>query len=117
MISLSMLVVGILVGLMLCPMVEAIEDGTFFDWGDEDEHHERRWDCGRTKKIGAETPIKKETEYQNKVFSDIKDLENNIESIQLYIHINILFTVSHLEQEQYEFLKKLESIYGRYDDG
>lgn len=60
---------------------------------------------------------KKETEYQNKVFSDIKDLENNIESIQLYIHINILFTVSHLEQEQYEFLKKLESIYGRYDDG
>lgn len=59
----------------------------------------------------------KRTEYQNKVFSDIKDLENNIESIQLYIHINILFTVSHLEQEQYEFLKKLESIYGRYDDG
>lgn len=69
------------------------------------------------KKIGAATPIKKETEYQNKVFSDIKDLENNIESIQLYIHINILFTVPHLEQEQYEFLKKLESIYGRYDDG
>lgn len=28
-----MLVVGILVGLMLYPMVEAIEDGTFFDWG------------------------------------------------------------------------------------
>ncbi|MYU89876.1 hypothetical protein FYM95_06530 [Lactobacillus salivarius] len=67
--------------------------------------------------MGAETPVKKETEYQNKVFSDIKDLENNIESIQLYIHINILFTVSHLEQEQYDFLKKLESIYGRYDDG
>lgn len=42
MISLSMLVVGILVGLMLYPMVEAIEDGTFFDLGDEDEHHERR---------------------------------------------------------------------------
>ena len=38
------------------------------------------------KKIGAATPIKNETEYQNKVFSDIKDLENNIESIQLYIH-------------------------------
>lgn len=69
------------------------------------------------KKIGAATPIKKENEYQNKVSSDIKDLENNIESIQLYIHINILFTVPHLEQEQYEFLKKLESIYGRYDDG
>ncbi|ABD99069.1 hypothetical protein [Ligilactobacillus salivarius] len=45
MISLSMLVVGILVGLMLYPMVEAIEDGTFFDWGDENEEvrtHERR---------------------------------------------------------------------------
>ena len=42
MISLSMLVVGILVGLMLYPMVEAIEDGTFFDWSDEDEHYERR---------------------------------------------------------------------------
>lgn len=42
MISLSMLVVGILVGLMLYPMVEDIEDGTFFDWGDEDEHYERR---------------------------------------------------------------------------
>lgn len=42
MISLSVLVVGILVGLMLYPMVEAIEDETFFDWGDEDEHHERR---------------------------------------------------------------------------
>lgn len=69
------------------------------------------------KKIGVAAPIKNETEYQNKVFSDIKDLENNIESIQLYIHINILFTVPHLEQEQYEFLKKLESIYGRYDDG
>lgn len=71
----------------------------------------------QNKKDRCATPIKKETEYQNKVFSDIKDLENNIESIQLYIHINILFTVSHLEQEQYEFLKKLESIYGRYDDG
>ena len=69
------------------------------------------------KKIGVAAPIKSKTEYQNKVFSDIKNLENNIESIQLYIHINILFTVPHLEQEQYEFLKKLESIYGRYDDG
>lgn len=56
------------------------------------------------KKIGAATPI------------NITNLKN-IESIQLYIHINILFTVPHLEQEQYEFLKKLESIYGRYDDG
>lgn len=37
MISLSILVVGILVGLMLYPMLESLEDGTFFDWGDEDE--------------------------------------------------------------------------------
>lgn len=36
MIGLSMLVVGILFGLMLAPIVDAIEDGTFFDWGDED---------------------------------------------------------------------------------
>lgn len=42
MISLSILVVGILVGLMLYPMLESLENGTFFDWGDEDEH-ERRW--------------------------------------------------------------------------
>lgn len=42
MISLSILVVGILVGLMLYPMLESLENGTFFDWGDEDEHHERR---------------------------------------------------------------------------
>lgn len=30
---------------MLAPMIDAIEDGTFFDWGDEDEEvrtHERR---------------------------------------------------------------------------
>lgn len=67
------------------------------------------------KKIGVAAPIKKETEYQNKVFSDITCLD--IELIKLYIYINILFTVPHLEQEQYEFLKKLESIYGRYDDG
>lgn len=37
MIALSILLVGILVGLMLAPMIDAIEDGTFFDWGDEDE--------------------------------------------------------------------------------
>lgn len=44
MISLSMLVVGILVGLMLYPMVDAFENGTFFDWGDENEetHTERK---------------------------------------------------------------------------
>ncbi|MCZ0744743.1 hypothetical protein [Ligilactobacillus sp. UO.C109] len=45
MIALSILLVGILVGLMLAPMIDAIEDGTFFDWGDEDEEvrtHERR---------------------------------------------------------------------------
>ena len=45
MMSLSILVVGILIGLMLAPMIDAIEDGTFFDWGDEDEEvrtHERR---------------------------------------------------------------------------
>lgn len=45
MITLSILLVGILVGLMLAPMINAIEDGTFFDWGDEDEEvrtHERR---------------------------------------------------------------------------
>lgn len=45
MISLSMLVVGVLLGLMLAPMLDAIQDGTFFDWGDEDEEtrtHGRR---------------------------------------------------------------------------
>lgn len=42
MIELSILVVGILIGLMLYPMIDAIQKGTFFDWGDEDEHHERR---------------------------------------------------------------------------
>ena len=41
MISLSILVVGILVGLMLAPMVEALEKGTFFDWGDQDEHERK----------------------------------------------------------------------------
>lgn len=45
MIDLSILLVGILVGLMLAPLIDAIEDGTFFDWGDENEEvrtHERR---------------------------------------------------------------------------
>lgn len=41
MMSLSILVVGILIGLMLAPMVEALEKGTFFDWGDENEHERR----------------------------------------------------------------------------
>lgn len=41
MISFSILVVGILVGLMLYPMIESLENGTFFDWGDEDEHERR----------------------------------------------------------------------------
>ena len=41
MISLSMLGVGILIGLMISPMIDAIEDGTFFDWGDENEHERR----------------------------------------------------------------------------
>lgn len=45
MIDLSILVVGILIGLMLYPILEALENGTFFDWGDENEEvrtHERR---------------------------------------------------------------------------
>lgn len=33
MINLAILVIGILVGLMLAPMVDAIEDGTFWNWG------------------------------------------------------------------------------------
>ena len=41
MIELSILVVGILIGLMLYPMIDAIQNGTFFDWGDEDEHERR----------------------------------------------------------------------------
>ncbi|WGT60807.1 hypothetical protein [Ligilactobacillus salivarius] len=36
MIGLSMLVVGILLELMLAPMVDGIEDGTFWNWSDED---------------------------------------------------------------------------------
>ncbi|MET7026554.1 hypothetical protein AB1H96_02940 [Ligilactobacillus salivarius] len=42
MINLAILIVGILLGLMLAPMIDAIEDGSFWNWGDEDEHHERR---------------------------------------------------------------------------
>lgn len=42
MIALSILLVGILVGLMLAPMIDAIEDGTFFDWGDEDEQTNKK---------------------------------------------------------------------------
>ncbi|WP_302757229.1 hypothetical protein [Ligilactobacillus salivarius] len=45
MIELSILLIGVLLGLMLAPMLDAIQDGTFFDWGDEDEEtrtHERR---------------------------------------------------------------------------
>lgn len=37
MMSLSILIVGILIGLMLAPMVDGIEDGSFWNWGDEDE--------------------------------------------------------------------------------
>lgn len=42
MINLAMLIVGILLGLMFAPIIDGIEDGTFWNWGDEDEHHERR---------------------------------------------------------------------------
>lgn len=45
MIELSILLIGILLGLMLAPILDAIQDGTFFDWGDEDEEtrtHGRR---------------------------------------------------------------------------
>lgn len=41
MMSLSILIVGILIGLMLALMVEALEKGTFFDWGDENEHERK----------------------------------------------------------------------------
>lgn len=68
------------------------------------------------KKIGAATPINMSSDYQKEIIRNITNLKN-IESIQLYIHINILFTVPHLEQEQYSFFKKLESVYGKYDDG
>lgn len=36
MINLAILIVGIFLGLMLAPMVDAIEDDTFWNWGDED---------------------------------------------------------------------------------
>ena len=42
MINLAMLIVGILLGLMFAPIIDGIEDGTFWNWGDEDEH-ERKW--------------------------------------------------------------------------
>lgn len=32
-----MLIVGILLGLMFAPIIDGIEDGTFWNWGDEDE--------------------------------------------------------------------------------
>lgn len=41
MIESSILLIGVLLGLMLAPMLDAIQDGTFFDWGDEDEHERR----------------------------------------------------------------------------
>ena len=42
MIDLSILVVGILIGLMLYPMLEAFQNGTFFDWGDENEQTNKK---------------------------------------------------------------------------
>ena len=36
MINLAILIVGIFLGLMLAPLVDAIEDGTIWNWGDED---------------------------------------------------------------------------------
>lgn len=41
MMSLSILIVGILIGLMLAPVIDGIEDGSFWNWGDEDEHERR----------------------------------------------------------------------------
>ena len=41
MIELSILLIGVLLELMLAPMLDAIQDGTFFDWGDEDEHERK----------------------------------------------------------------------------
>lgn len=37
MINLAILIVGILLGLMLAPAIDGIEDGSFWNWGDEDE--------------------------------------------------------------------------------
>ena len=42
MIELSILVIGVLLGLMLAPMIDAIQNGTFFDWGDEDEQTNKK---------------------------------------------------------------------------
>lgn len=36
MINLAVLIVGILLGLMLAPVIDGMEDGTFWNWGDED---------------------------------------------------------------------------------
>ena len=40
--DLSILLVGILVGLMLAPVIDGIEDGTFWNWGDEDEQTNKK---------------------------------------------------------------------------
>ncbi|PHY96620.1 hypothetical protein CR166_04040 [Ligilactobacillus salivarius] len=42
MMDLSILLVGILVGLMLAPVIDGIEDGTFWNWGDEDEQTNKK---------------------------------------------------------------------------
>lgn len=42
MIELSILVIGVLLGLMLAPMIDAIEDGSFWNWGDEDEQTNKK---------------------------------------------------------------------------
>ena len=42
MIELSILLIGILLGLMLAPMIDAIEDGSFWNWGDEDEQTNKK---------------------------------------------------------------------------
>lgn len=42
MIELSILVIGALLGLMLAPMIDAIEDGSFWNWGDEDEQTNKK---------------------------------------------------------------------------
>lgn len=42
MIELSILLIGVLLGLMLAPMIDAIEDGSFWNWGDEDEQTNKK---------------------------------------------------------------------------
>ena len=42
MIELSILLIGVLLGLMLAPMIDAIEDGSFWNWGDEDEETNKK---------------------------------------------------------------------------